>query len=156
MSLELAAMHVVHRALRRELELIAGVTVRIDEDPRHVLRTAPGWERFKQTLRAHQRAEDDLLWPELRRQLADQPDEAVVLEALEAEHAAIDQLITMIDELLDEPEADPLRLGDLTDSLVTGLAGHLTHEEATAIPLIERVLPAAQWAAFERAHEVER
>ena len=49
------------------------------------------------------------------------------LEAMEAEHAAIDQLITTVNELLADHEADQLRLGDLTDSLVTGLGGHLKH-----------------------------
>jgi hemerythrin-like domain-containing protein len=152
MPLDMAAMYAVHGVLRRELELVARVTVRVGDDPRRVLRTAAGWRQFKETLRAHHRAEDGLLWPALRRQLADRPDELVLLEALEAEHAAIDQLIAMIDELLADPEADLLRLGDLTDSLVTGLGGHLTHEEAAAMPLIARVLPAAQWAAFEQAH----
>jgi iron-sulfur cluster repair protein YtfE (RIC family) len=152
MPLDMAAMYAVHDVLRRELEPIARVTARVGDDPRRVLRTATGWRRFKETLRAHHRTEDGLLWPALRRQLADRPDELVLLEALEAEHAAIDQHLAMIDELLDDPEAGLLRLGDLTDSLVTGLGGHLTHEEAAAIPLIERVLPAAQWAAFEQAH----
>ena len=152
MPLDMAAMYAVHGALRRELELVAHVTVRVGSDPRRVLRTAAGWRQLKKTLRAHHRAEDGLLWPALRLQLADRPNELVLLEALEAEHAAIDQLVAMIDELLGDPEADLLWLGDLTDSLVTGLGGHLTHEEAAAVPLIERVLPAAQWAAFEQAH----
>lgn len=152
MPLDMTVMYALHDALRRELELLARVTVRVGDDPRRVLRAEPGWQRFTRTLRAHHRAEDELLWPALRRQLAHRPDDLVLLEALEAEHAAIDQLIAIVDELLGDPEADLLRLGDLTDALVTGLGGHLIHEEATAVPLIERVLPAAQWAAFERAH----
>jgi iron-sulfur cluster repair protein YtfE (RIC family) len=150
MPLDMAAMYAVHGALRREVELVARVTVRVGSDPRRVLRTAAGWRQFKETLRAHLSAEDGLLWPALRQQLAGRPDELVLLEALEAEHAAIDQLVAMIDELLGDPETELLRLGDLTDSLVTGLGGHLAHEEAAAIPLIQRVLPAAHWAAFER------
>jgi len=151
MPLDMAAMYAVHGALRREVELVARVTVRVGSDPRRVLRTAVGWCQFKETLRAHLRAEDGLLWPALRQKLAYRPDELVLLEALEAEHAAIDQLIAMIDELLGDAEADLPQLGDLIDSLVTGLGGHLTHEEAAAVPLIQRVLPAAQWAAFEQA-----
>jgi hypothetical protein len=77
-------MYAVHGALRRELELVARVTVRVGNDPRRVLRTAAGWRQFKETLRTRHRAEDGLLWPALRRQLADRPDELVLLEALEA------------------------------------------------------------------------
>lgn len=152
MPLDMTAMFAMHDALRRELEHIAHVTVRIDHDPWHVLRTAAGWRLFKRTLRIHQSAEDDMLWPVLRRQLVDRPDDLVLLEAMEAEHTAISQVIATVDELLADPEADRVRLGDLTDSLVTGVRGHLTHEEQAAVPLIARVLTTAQWAAFEQVH----
>ncbi|MBP2328091.1 iron-sulfur cluster repair protein YtfE (RIC family) [Kibdelosporangium banguiense] len=152
MPLDMTAMHAMHDALRRELEHIARVTERIDHDPRHVLRTAIGWQLFKRSLRIHHSAEDDMLWPVLRRRLAGRPDELVLLEAMEAEHAAIGQVVATVDELLTAPDADPLRLGDLTDSLVTGVRGHLTHEERAAIPLIARALSTAQWAAFEHVH----
>jgi iron-sulfur cluster repair protein YtfE (RIC family) len=153
MTLDMTAMHAIHGALRRELEHIARVTVRIDDDPRHVLRTAVGWQLFKRSLRIHHGAEDDMLWPVLRRKLAGRPDDLVLLEAMEAEHAAIGQVIAKVDELLADPEADRVRLGDLTDSLVKGVSGHLTHEEQAAVPLIARALTTAQWAAFEQVHD---
>lgn len=152
MHFDMTVMHAMHDALRRELEHIARVTVRIDDDPRHVLRTAVGWQLFKRSLRIHHGAEDDMLWPVLRRQLADRPDDLVLLEAMEAEHAAIGQVIATVDELLADPEADQVRLGDLTDSLVNGVRGHLAHEEQAAVPLIERALTTAQWGAFEQVH----
>ncbi|MFI7129310.1 hemerythrin domain-containing protein [Nonomuraea sp. NPDC050153] len=148
----MTAMYAMHHALRRELEHIARVTVRIDDDPRRILRTAIGWQLFTRSVRIHHRAEDDMLWPALRRQLADRPDDLVPLEAMEAEHAAIDQVIATVDELLADPEADQVRLGDLADSLVTGLRGHLGHEEDAVIPLIRRALTARQWAAFDQIH----
>jgi hemerythrin-like domain-containing protein len=152
MPLDMTAMYTMHGALRRELEHIARVTVRIDDDPRHVLRTAVGWQLFKRALRIHHGAEDDMLWPVLRRRLADRPDDLVLLEAMEAEHAAIGQVIATVDELLADPEADRVRLGDLTDSLVRGVRGHLRHEEDAAVPLIARALTTAEWAAFEHVH----
>ncbi|GAA1575251.1 hypothetical protein GCM10009827_116370 [Dactylosporangium maewongense] len=152
MPLDMTAMYATHDVLRRELEDIARVTVRIDDDPRRVLRTAAGWRMFKRTVRGHHRAEDEVLWPALRRQLTDRPSELVLLEAMEAEHAAIDQLIATIDELLAGPEACLVQLGALADSLVTGLRGHLAHEEQAVIPLIRRSLPTSQWAAFEQVH----
>ena len=59
-------MYVMHDALRRELECIARVTARPDDDPKQVLRTAAGWEMFKSYLRIHHTAEDDMLWPPMR------------------------------------------------------------------------------------------
>ncbi|GAA0398602.1 hypothetical protein GCM10009530_57830 [Microbispora corallina] len=150
--MDLTGMYAMHHALRRELEHIARVTVRIDDDPRRILRTAIGWQLFTRSVRIHHSAEDDMLWPVLRRQLADRPDDLVPLEAMEAEHAAIDQLIATVDELLADPDADQVRLGDLTDSLVTGLRGHLEHEEDAVIPLTRRALTTAQWAAFDQVH----
>jgi hemerythrin-like domain-containing protein len=107
-------------------------------------------------VRSHHRAEDEVLWPALRRQLADRPGELVLLEAMEAEHAAIDQLIATIDDLLASPAAGLAHLGPLIDSLVTGLHGHLAHEEQAVIPLIQRALTTSQWAAFEKAHSERR
>jgi iron-sulfur cluster repair protein YtfE (RIC family) len=150
MGLDLTTMHAVHGALRRELEQLARVAV--SDDPRHVLRTAPGWQLFTRTLHSHHSAEDEVLWPALRRRLADRPDDLVALEALEAEHAALGEVVATIDALLADPPVDPFRLGDLLDSLVTGLRGHLCHEEEAAIPLITTVLTPQRWADFERVH----
>ncbi|GAA4595962.1 hypothetical protein GCM10023194_66860 [Planotetraspora phitsanulokensis] len=75
---------------------------------------------------------------------------------MEAEHAAIDQVIEAIDEVLaaseDEDEDGLDRLGDLTDSLVTGLTGHLRHEEDQALPLIQAAVTQEQWNRFGRIH----
>src|SRR5207245_2409645 len=57
--LDMAMMYAVHNALRRELERIARITARPEDDPRHILRTAVGWELFKNYLRVHHVSEDD-------------------------------------------------------------------------------------------------
>ncbi|GIH06673.1 hypothetical protein Rhe02_47400 [Rhizocola hellebori] len=147
MPLDLTAMFTMHDALRRELEHLA----RVDDDPRLVFRTA-GWRRFKQAVWGHHCAEDEVLWPALRLRLTDQPGNLVVLEAMEAEHAAIGQLIATIDEAASGPQGCLVHLGDLIDSLVTGLKGHLAHEEEAVIPLLQQALTAGQWAAFEKVH----
>jgi hypothetical protein len=49
--LDMTMMYAMHHALRRELERIARITARPDDDPRHVLATAAGWEMFKTYLR---------------------------------------------------------------------------------------------------------
>jgi hypothetical protein len=65
---------------------------------------------------------------------------------LEAEHVALEELIDAIDEL--HADAGLGGLGDLTDSLVPGLTGHLKHEEDAALRLIRRTLTARRWASF--------
>ncbi|MBH0247876.1 hemerythrin domain-containing protein, partial [Streptomyces cavourensis] len=62
-NLDMTMMFAIHDALRRELERIARITSRVDEDPRHVLSTAVGWELFKKFLTAHHTSEDLTVWP---------------------------------------------------------------------------------------------
>ncbi|MFE5720493.1 hemerythrin domain-containing protein [Streptomyces erythrochromogenes] len=151
-AIDLTLLYAVHSALRRDLAELDRVTTAADRDPVHVLATAAGWTMFKKALRAHHAAEDSALWPSLRRNLAGHPKDLALLEVMEAEHAAIAPVIQAIDTLLTEPGADPLRLGQLTDGLTRGLAGHLKHEEDAAFPLIRRTLTAEQWAHFSQVH----
>ncbi|MER5758061.1 hemerythrin domain-containing protein [Streptomyces sp. NPDC002082] len=151
-AIDLTLVWAMHDALRRELAHMDRITTASDLDTQSVLATAAGWKMFKLALHAHQTAEDDALWPALRRSLAGRPQELALLEVLEAEHAAIRPVIEAIDGALADPNADPLRLGDLTDALATGLAGHLEHEEDRALPLIQRALTAEQWSQFDHVH----
>jgi iron-sulfur cluster repair protein YtfE (RIC family) len=147
-NLDLSAMYVAHDALRRDLERLARTTVRIDDDPRRILRTASGWELFKKSLHLHHTAEDEGLWPVMRENAAGRPDDLDLLAAMEAEHGAIDPLVDAIDAELVEPESEPQRLGDLADALVVCLAGHLKHEENEALPLIQELVTEQQWLHF--------
>ncbi|MFD1077396.1 hemerythrin domain-containing protein [Longispora fulva] len=149
---DLTLMGAMHDALRREAGRLAGVTARVDVDPRTVLRAAVGWELLKTALRVHHSAEDEALWPALRRGLAGRPADLALLEVMEAEHDAIDQVVEAVDEALAGPEIGSHHLGDLTDSLVTGLLGHLRHEEEQALPLIRAVITPGQWAYFGQVH----
>jgi len=145
-------MYAMHDALRRELVRIARVTARADDDPRRILRTAAGWEMFKAYLRVHHTSEDALVWPVMQRVLAERPDDLALLDAMEAEHAAIDPLLAAIDEALADRETGPKRLGDLVDGLVTGLTGHLRHEENEGLSLIDATLTEEQWQRFGQEH----
>ncbi|MGI5166627.1 hemerythrin domain-containing protein [Spirillospora sp. CA-253888] len=151
-TLDMTAMYAMHDALRRELEHLAKITARVDDDPRTLLRTAVGWELFTKSLHVHHTAEDDALWPALRGSLAERPDDLALLEAMEAEHAAVEDVMAAIDTALSDPGAPVDRLGDLTDALVTGLTAHLKHEEDQALPLIQAVATPQQWARFGQVH----
>lgn len=147
-NLDMTMMFAIHDALRRELERIARITARADDDPRHVLSAAVGWELFKKFLTVHHTSEDITVWPVMERALAGRPDELALLAAMEAEHAVIDPLLADIDAALADRESGPQRLTGLTDTLYTQLSGHLDHEERDALQLIDITLTQEQWAAF--------
>ena len=145
---DMTMMFVMHDALRRDLDRIARLTARTDDDPKHILRTAAGWEMFKSYLHAHHTSEDELLWPPLRKALPDDAHGTALLDAMEAEHAAIDPLIDGFDAALADRNSGPARLGELADALASGLRAHLTHEEKEGLPLIDSIITAEQWQAF--------
>lgn len=139
------AMYVMHNALRRELEHLAELAAREDAEARRVLAEAPGWDLFKTALHVHHTAEDEALWPPMREALADRPDGLALMDAMEAEHAAIDPAIEAID-------AGSQPLAPLVDTLTTALTAHLSHEEETALPLIDATLTPDQIATFGQVH----
>ena len=107
---DMTMMYVMHSALRRDLQTIARVTARPNDDPKHVLSAAAGWEMFKSYLRVHHTAEDELLWPLMRKALADDSDGLALLDAMEAEHATIDPLLGAIDAALADRDTGPQQL----------------------------------------------
>lgn len=145
---DMTMMYVFHDALRRDLHHIARVTAHIDDDPKHILRTAAGWEMFKSYLHVHHTTEDELLWPPLRKSLQGNSNATALLDAMEAEHAAIDPLLAAIDTALADRDCGPAVLGELTDALASALRGHLNHEEKEGLPLVDATITAQQWQAF--------
>ena len=139
------AMFVMHDALRRELEHLAKVAARDDREARRILAEAPGWDLFKTALHVHHTAEDEALWPPMRAALAGRPDALALMDAMEAEHAAIDPAIEAID-------AGTEPLGALVDRLATALTAHLKHEEDDALPLIDETLTPEDIANFGQVH----
>ncbi|MEU9773227.1 hemerythrin domain-containing protein [Streptomyces sp. NPDC047968] len=149
-NLDMTMMFAIHDALRRELERIARITSRVDEDPRHVLSTAVGWELFKKFLVAHHASEDRTVWPVMHKALAGREAEAEIalLDAMEAEHAVIDPLLADIDAALADRDSGAARLGGLVDQLCTDLRAHLDHEEREALALMDLTMSQEQWSAF--------
>ena len=145
---DMTMMLTIHAALRREVERIARITARVDEDPRHVLSTAVGWELFKKFLTIHHTAEDVTVWPVMQRALADKPDELALLADMEAEHAVIDPLLADIDAALADRDSGLERLGGLTDALHTHLNAHLDHEEGEALKLMDITMTKEEWTVF--------
>ena len=144
-KVDFTLMYAVHDAFDRDLRcLTAAVEAGRTADPA----VRAGWATFKHQLHVHHTAEDTSLWPPLR-QKATRPDETAVLDAMEAEHARIDPLLSQVDASL----AAPGHAGLPSDAgaLAQTLAAHMKHEEDQALPLVEAHLGPNGWAAFRKA-----
>jgi Hemerythrin HHE cation binding domain len=138
-------MYAAHDAFNRDLlRLAAAVEAGRTTDP--AVRT--GWATFKNQLHVHHTAEDRWLWPEVRDK-ATGPGEVAVLDAMEAEHARIDPLLSRVDASL--TAAGLAGLAENASALASALASHMEHEENHALPLVEAHLGPEGWAAFGKA-----
>jgi ABC-2 type transport system permease protein len=135
-NLDMTMMYAFHDALRRDLEPVALMTARSE-----------GWSVFERFLRAHHAAEDDALWPVLRDALVGRTDDLALLDAMEAEHAALGPRLEAVDHALDHGESAPAARADLA----VRLHEHLSHEEQAALPVIDDTLNAEQWMQFADA-----
>jgi len=151
-QLDMSMMFAMHDALRRELVQVGRVARLRDDHPGRLLRAALGWELFKKFLLVHHQSEDDVLWPTLRTKVAGQPDRVALADALEAEHAVIEPLLTAIDAAAADPDYGYQRFGDIVDELATKLTAHLAHEETDGLPLIDASLTELQWQHFAQVH----
>ena len=151
-QLDMSMMFAMHDALRRELVQVGRIARLRDDHPGRLLRAALGWELFKKFLLVHHQSEDDTLWPTLRTNVASQPDRVALADALEAEHAVIEPLLTAIDAAAADPDYGYQRFGDIVDELASKLSAHLSHEETDGLPLIDASLTEQQWQHFAQVH----
>jgi hypothetical protein len=147
-KLDMSMMFAIHDALRRDLAQVARIAGQPDGNSATRLHAALGWELFKKFLTVHHQSEDDALWPPLRDRVAGHPDRLALADALEAEHAVIEPLLTAIDAAAADPDHGYQRFGDIIDELVTKLSAHLAHEEADGLPLIDVSLTVQEWRHF--------
>jgi Hemerythrin HHE cation binding domain len=151
-KLDMGMMFAMHDALRRNLAQVGRIANARDDNPGTRLRAALGWELFKKFLLVHHQSEDDALWPPLRASVAGHPDRMALVDALEAEHGAIDPLLTAIDAAAADPDYGYERFADIIDELAATLTAHLAHEEADGLPLIDASLTPQEWQHFARVH----
>ncbi|MGW2373616.1 hemerythrin domain-containing protein [Kitasatospora sp. NPDC001683] len=140
--IDFTVMYATHNAFRRDLErLRSAAAAGRAGDPQ----VRAGWENFKTQLLIHHSVEDAELWPRLRRAVQGKPRELALTDAMEAEHADLDPLLASVDAALGGQAA---ALVDRVEKLVATLDDHLTHEEETALPLIQSELTVADWRGF--------
>jgi hypothetical protein len=147
-------MRALHAALRRDLSRLRAAAARLDGATTAPPTVLAGWDAFRAQLGNHHAAEDDDLWPVLRRELSD-PAELAAVDAMMTEHQQIPPALAGVDAAL----RGQGELAAPVEHLSAVLTDHLAHEEREVLPLIEQHLTRAQWQAFlhkERARRTLR
>ncbi len=101
-------------------------------------------------LHAHHGAEDAMLWPLLR---ARAPEREALLDRMEAQHAAVDEVIQAASRSLDAYSADPTAehataLAAAIRRLAVELDAHLVEEEREILPLAAVTVSQDEWGAL--------
>jgi len=141
-------MVVVHRAFRREFELL----------PRMVRAVSPGdltqggvicshAREMTTMLHHHHAGEDELVWPRLREraELA-----AGLVDRAQTQHEVIGRLLAALDDAVQRfaETADPTsgaELASVLDQVSIALNEHLDEEETAILPVVAETLTAAEW-----------
>ena len=153
---DMTMMYVMHHAFRRDLARFAEAARHTPVEDRDAWRQLEWrWEVFAEALHHHHSGEDAGLWPWLLEHGTEEDRET--LEAMEAEHAEIDPLLSACAQGLrrlathadeDTRAALAVRLAATRDHL----ARHLRHEETGAIPIVQRLMTQEQWTHLEEEH----
>jgi Hemerythrin HHE cation binding domain len=147
-------MRALHAALRRDLSRLRDAATQLGNSAEAPPAVLAGWDAFRAQLDNHHSAEDDDLWPVLRRELSD-PGDLAAVDAMVAEHRQIPPALAGVDTAL----RGGGELAAPVEHLSTVVLDHLAHEERDVLPLIEQHLTRAQWRAFlheERARRSPR
>jgi Hemerythrin HHE cation binding domain len=148
---DLGFMRAIHAGLRRDAARLQAIAPQLDRPAAEAAATPPGWVTFRQVLHVHHGAEDDDLWPLLRRHLTDQADLHQV-DLMVAEHRDLTAAIDTVQQALTSGAGVTAAAGELG----AVLGGHLDHEEQHVFPLLERHLSRREWRGFLRTERRRR
>jgi hemerythrin-like domain-containing protein len=141
-------MVVVHKAFRREFGQAATWVRRVPAgDTAQAALVHGHLGRAFAMLHHHHEAEDVVLWPRLRQRAT---DHAELLDAMEAQHSAIDPALAEAAVLGERwattgDPADRDAYADALDAMWGPLRAHLDQEEAEILPLAQRLLTEEEW-----------
>jgi iron-sulfur cluster repair protein YtfE (RIC family) len=154
-------MYVMHFGFRRDLANLASAVANTPlGDTATWSALQARWRLFADILHHHHAAEDDYYWPALSAavQMRGTVDDQALVAAMEDEHAGIDPALaacaTGFAEVLAHPcESHRAALEVRIVTFREALDEHLAHEERETLPLVQRVMSAAEFAASEEAIE---
>ena len=148
----------IHGAVRRDLARVttavaslADPAISVDDRGVGATGLAAYWDCFGEQLHHHHVVEDTEVFPYLRKSLAG--DNAQVLDAMGAEHEAIDETQAALEQALEELVAHPTaanaaEVAQRLQLFRRVVLDHLDHEETAAVPLILEGFDAEYWTAF--------
>jgi len=139
----------MHSAFKREiLRLRDGLRKADLSDAKTNEGLARRYKFFSVTLHHHHQAEDTFLWPNTRPK-AD-PQDILVLDAMEAEHEALASVFGAVDEDFKalSVNSDKDQIAARLDELRTVLWGHTQHEEREGVPIVQKYLEEDDFKAF--------
>jgi hemerythrin-like domain-containing protein len=154
-------MRIVHDAIRRDLARAEAVFREPERAPRAQRRAIGahiGW--LMRFLHAHHASEDNGLYPLVRQRAGAPADVREVLDRMSRGHdavaKAIDQVKTTSANLAADGSDDAVgRATAALDALGAVLLPHLREEEDQAMPIVSRLVTAAEWQAIEKKHNLD-
>lgn len=146
-TIDLTMMLAIHDALRRDAARLVG-DAGMPVPP--VAMLARRWELLSEQLHHHHTGEDTGIWPRLRPHLHGDAPAIAALNALEAQHTAIDATVAAVSGAL---AGRPAALLEHLHRFAGLLDRHLADEERDALPLIRRHLTTNEWRAFENGQK---
>jgi len=154
---DMTNMYRAHFAFRRDLAKFEAAVRQTPVGEAECWATlAERWQIFAEILHHHHTIEDVMIWPPLLRRTESTDDRAgtELLHAMEGEHDLVDPALAGCADgfaaMVDHPCEDHRNALDVHVTTARQLlADHLRHEEVDAIPLIQRVMTAEEWAASE-------
>jgi Hemerythrin HHE cation binding domain len=152
-TVDLTMMYAMHDALRRDAArlVVDSTDARVTGA---IMRNR--WAVLTEHLHHHHTGEDTGIWPLLRPHLAADPNALAALDALEAQHAAIDDTVAEVEQAVAaQPGGREARavLHEHLRRFAELLERHLVDEERDALPLIRRHVTETQWRAFENGQK---
>lgn len=144
-------MVVVHRAFRRESQVLISLIAAVPDDDRGRARTLAAHLRwYEGGLSNHHHGEDELIWPLLHRRADVQAD---VVVRMEAQHERIAETLGRAMAALPawQDSADAAAREKLVPALTEHravLIEHLDDEECHLLPLARRYLTGREWSAL--------
>ena len=161
---DLSGMFVAHHGFRRDLYRFAMATRNTPVDDAQTWSAlATRWERFGEILHHHHVTEDTAIWPELYGAVDQQGDRGAhsTLDEMEAEHDVVDPMLTACAAGFATMATAPDRqtrdhLAEVVHATHASVYGHLAHEEAEALPILQRHLSGKGWKKAEHMAKAEK
>lgn len=145
-DIDFTIMYATHRAFRRDLRRLAAA---VEAGRGGAPQVLAGWKNFSLQLHNHHFVEDAALWPQVEAKIRHRPDDLKLMEAMEAEHAELGPRLDAVGTALTSGTHD---LAARIHDLYTVMDAHFTHEEDSALPLVQDVLTPAEWKKFGLAN----